>query len=328
MRKQWVVVAAIAVLALSACAPDDEPATAPTTAPTVEPTAEAVVGPERVFDGDCDGLVSAADVSADVGAPLTLLDELWVEDLSYSTFPQVGGIHCVWDSADDSGPSVSAVVLPSRSISEARPTGTECEPGANCTFGVIESGFQLFGIVIETGADPAALRPVADSLTARMAASLADAPLPAPYEPAGSWAAAVECASLDEGHAIATVLGDPALEGYAYGGDAEPNRGYYVALAAAGLTHCDWVSFPGDGATVAVDLMPGGAWRQADIEALAGAETVDIPGFEAAVVVGDTLYAFTAVNRLDLTLDPKGTALTLPDFFAAATSIAAELDAG
>jgi len=34
------------------------------------------------------------------------------------------------------------------------------------------------------------------------------------------------------------------------------------------------------------------------------------------------------VNRLDLTLDPKGTALTLPDFFAAAKSIAAELDAG
>jgi hypothetical protein len=193
---------------------------------------------------------------------------------------------------------------------------------------VIESGFELFGIVIQTGSDAATLQPVADSLTARMAASLAGAALPAPYEPEGSWAASIECASLDEGHAIATVLGDPGLEGYAYGGDAEPNRGYYVALGAAGLTHCDWVSFPGDGAAVAVDLMPGGAWRQADIEALAGAETVDIPGFEAAVVVGETLYAFTAVNRLDVTLEPAGTALTLPDFFAAATSIAAELDAG
>jgi hypothetical protein len=327
MRKQWIAVAALTVLALSGCAPTEDPAAAPSPAPTAEPTPEAVAGPERVFDGDCAALGSADDLSADAGAPLALVDDQWPAEIDYSTFPQVGGIHCVWSGAADTDLSVSAIVLPSRSISEARPTGTQCEPGAHCTFGVIESGFQLFGIVIQAGADSATLQGAADSLTARMASSLAGAALPAPYEPEGSWASTIDCATLDAGHAIATVLNDPTLEGYSYGGDAEPNPGYYVALGASGLTHCDWISPPGDGASVSVDLMPGGAWRQGDNEGHAHAPTVEGPGFVGAVVIGDTLHAFTEVNRLDLTLDPADTGLTLPDFFPAAAAIAAELDA-
>ena len=328
MRKPLIALCVLAVLATSACAPSEAPAAAPTTTPSVEPTAEPeVVAVERVLDGDCNRLVTAELVSADVGATLTLVGEPWLAELEYASIPQLGGIHCVWRGPAADDPSLSVVALPSRSLTEAQPAGTECVEGAYCSFVATEAGFQFFGI-LQAGGRDVAVQAAADALTGRIASSLASAPLPAPYAPEGSWDAAIDCATLDAGRVISTTLGDPAIVAYPYGGDSEPNSGFYAAYGASGLTHCDWAQGQdGSGAGVSVGLMPGGAWRLADIEALGDSSVVSVPGFDHALVRGDTLHAFTAVNRLDLTLDPASTALTLADFYPAATALAAELDA-
>lgn len=328
MRKIWVSLAIVTVLSTSACAEAQAPAAEPTATATTTPAPEAV-GPERVLGGDCDQLAAAADLSADAGITLIAQSETSVDELAYAAIPQLGGMYCAWQGPTVEEASLTVVVLPSRSFTEVRGTGTTCEGATYCSFGAIESGFQFFGLLNVPGTESAAAQAASDAITARVAASLASAALPAPYAPEGAWAPAIECATLDQGHVIATTLGDPAIVGYPYGGDAEPNSGFYVAYNASGLTHCDWYPTPAEsGASVSVDLMPGGAWRQADIEAIGDAETVSVPGFEHALVRGNTLYAFTAVNRLDLTLDPLATALTLADFYPAATALAAELDAG
>ena len=329
MRILWITVGVLTVLATSACAPSEAPAAVPTTTPTVEPSAEPeTVAVERVLDGDCNRLVTADLVSADVGTTLTLIDEPWLAELEYASIPQLGGIYCVWRGPGADDPSRSVVAIPSRSFTETHPAGTECSAGAFCSFGAIATGFQFFGSMYVGGGEVAAVQAAADALTGRIASSLASAALPAPYAPEGSWDAAIDCAALDAGRVISTALGDPAIVGYPYGGDSEPNTGFYVAYGASGLTHCDWVhGQDGSSARVSVGLMPGGAWRRADIEALGDSSVVVVPGFEHALVRGDTLHAFTAVNRLDLALDPAGTALTLADFYPAATALAAELDA-
>lgn len=330
MRKLWTSLAIVIVLSTSACAEPQAPAAEPTATATSTPAPEEdAVGPERVLDGDCDQLAAAADLSADAGVTLTAQGEKWVDELAYAAIPQLGGMYCAWQGPTIEEANLTVVVLPSRSFTEVRGTGTECDGSSYCSFGAVESGFQFFGLLNVPGSDSPTAQAASDAITARVAASLATAALPAPYAPEGAWAPAIECAALDQGHVIATALGDPAIEGYAYGGDAEPNSGFYVAYNASGLTHCDWSPTPAEsGARVSVDLMPGGAWRQADIEAIGDAETVSVPGFEHALVRGNTLYAFTAVNRLDLTLDPLATGLTLVDFYPAATALAAELDAG
>jgi hypothetical protein len=330
MRNLWISLGLLAVLATSACAAVEAPAAVPTTSPpSAEPTAEPETGAiERVFDGDCSRLVAADLVSADVGATLTLAAEPWVAELAYASIPQLGGMYCVWRGPAEDDPSLSVVALPSRALTVPRPVGTECSEGAFCSFGAIASGFQFFGSMHVAGGEVAAVQASADALTVRIASSLASAAQPAPYAPDGPWDAAIDCTGLDAGRSIPTTLGDPAIESYPYGGDAEPNYGFYAAYEAAGPTHCEWAQAQdGSGARVSVDLMPGGAWRRADIEALGDSTVVSIPGFEHALVRGDTLHGFTAVNRLDLTLDAAGTALALTDFYPAATALAAELDA-
>ncbi|MET1002509.1 MAG: hypothetical protein ABWZ15_11925 [Acidimicrobiia bacterium] len=330
MRELWIAIAIVTVLATSACAQARVPAAEPATSAAATPTpSPEPLGPERVLDGDCGRLAAAADLSADAGVALTALAEPWIDEVAYAAVPQLGGMFCVWNGPAAEESSLSVIVLPSRSFTEVRPTGTECEGGSYCNFGAIESGFQFFGLLNIPGTESASVQAASDAITVRVAASLASAALPAPYAPEGAWARAIECATLDRGHVIATALGDPAIESYAYGGDAEPNSGFYVAYVASGLTHCDWIPVgDGSGASVSVDVMPGGAWRQADIEALDDTEVVAVAGYELALVRGNTLHTFTAVNRLDLTLDPGDTGLTLADFYPAATALAAELDAG
>jgi hypothetical protein len=329
MRNLWMSLGLLAVLATSACAAVEAPAAVPTATPTAEPTAEPETGAiERMFDGDCNRMVAADLVSADVGAAMTLAAEQWVAELEYASIPQLGGIYCVWRGPAADDPSLSVVALPSRALTIPRPVGTECSEGAFCSFGAIASGFQFFGSMHVAGGEVAAVQASADALTGRIASSVASAVQPAPYAPEGQWDAAIDCTGLDAGRSIPTILGDPAIGGYPYGGDAEPNYGFYAAYEAAGSTHCEWAQAQdGSGARVSVDLMPGGAWRRADIEALGDSTVVSLPGFAHALVRGDTLHAFTAVNRLDLTLDPSGTALALTDFYPAATALAAELDA-
>ena len=332
MRNLWISLGLLAVLATSACAAVEAPAAVPTTPPpTVEPTAEPETGAvDRILDGDCDRLVAADLVSTDLGATLALATEPWVEELEYASIPQLGGIYCVWrgpgPGADD--PSLSVVVLPSRALTTPRPVGTECSEGAFCSFGAKAAGFQFFGSMHVAGGEVAAVQASADALARRVSSSLESVAQPAPFAAEGLWGAAIDCATLDAGRVIPTALGDPSIKGYAYGGDSEPNYGFYAALEAAGSTRCDWLQVQdGSGASVSVGLMPGGAWGRADIEALGDATAASVPGFERTLVRGDTLYAFTAVNRLDLTLDAAGTALTLADFYPAATALAAELDA-
>jgi hypothetical protein len=325
MRKTWVIPSLVAVLALSACAPVAEPAETAAPLTSVTPTAEPEpVGPERVFDGDCAGLATVDAVGADVGARMTLQDLPWRFEAGYVAIAQFGGIHCVWSSGppgDVDTAYVSVVVLPTRSVAEAVEHALSCESNY-CNFDTSVSGFELFGSASGPN-DPSA---TATMLTARFSQALAAQPVPDAYSPADAWAPQVDCASLDPAGSIGTVLGDPAIVGYPYGGDAEANRGFYVASRASALSECTWISETDRTAPSAeVDILPGGAWIYDEIAATSGATAVTVPGLDRGLLVEDTFYGFSGSNRIGVTLDPRGSAVTIDQLYPALAEIAADL---
>jgi len=325
MRKTWIIPSLVAIVALSACAPAAEPVetavpqASATSTPEPEPT-----GPERVFGGDCAGLASVDAVSAVVGAPLTLQVLPWRFEAGYVAIGQFGGIHCVWSSGvwgDAETAYLSVVVLPTRSIAEAVEHTLSCESDY-CDFGATVAGFEIYGSV-SGPTDPSAM---ATTLTARFSEALTAQPVPDAYSPADAWAPQVDCASLDPAGSIGTVLGDPSIKGYPYGGDAEGNRGFYVANRASGLTDCSWYSETDRAAPSAeADLLPGGAWVYDEIAATAGATPVTVPGLDRGLVVENTFYGFSGSNRIAVTLDSRGTAVTIDQLYPALAAIAADL---
>jgi hypothetical protein len=316
----------IAVLALSACAPAADPVETASPQVSTTPTPEPEpVGPERIFDGDCTGLAPADAVAADVGVPMTLDVLPWRFEAGYTAIAQFGGIHCVWSSGTPDDPdriSVSVVVLPTRSVSEPVDHTLSCE-STYCYFGTSVSSFDVFGTVLAP-TDPS---PMATALTARISNALGAQPVPEAYAPADAWPAGADCATLDPNGVLGTALGDPAMVGFPYGGDAEGNAGFYVASRTSGLSMCGWYPETTDGAPSAVvDILPGGAWIYDDIAASPNVAAVTVPGFDRALSSGVTLYCFSGANRIAVTLQANGSAVTIDKLYPAAAAIADGLD--
>lgn len=328
MRIFPVAVIVVGALALGGCAAVDEAAT-PTPKPTIAPTTAPVVDepdePQTVLDGNCSALATEAGVTADLGVAMKFMQPLAAVSAPYLAIPQLGGIRCVWSEASQQGAHVSVVALPSASFVEPASADTECEYVDSCRFGGIVGEVQFFGTVQASVTDKN-IEAVAEALRTRFAATLAVAAAPAAYLPADSWPATVPCETLDAGRLISTALGNLAIVAYAYGGDAEPNVGFYVAFRASGLTHCSW--YPdGAGASASTEILPGGAWSRTQIAAADGAVAQTIPGFDEAFVVGDALFGISGSNLLELTVRPEGSGLTIADLFPGAAALAAEMDA-
>jgi len=321
-RSLTVATIALAALLLAGCAEAEAPATSasPTAEPAPSATPEPEAGPLSLFDDDCAGLLSPADATTIVGAPVQLANRL--RETGDVAIRQLGGIQCVWsDPAATAGAALSLVVLPSRA--GGAPVEDYCDPDFGCSFAASASDFDLYGLV--RGADAGEqLLPRAAAATEAFTLAVASQAVPEPYRVDAAWPVPIDCAALDTAGVVGTLVGDPAAVGFATGGDAEPNAGFYAAFEAAGAVTCGW-SGESDGITV--EILPGGAWIEDEIAATSGAQPTTVTGVDSAVVIGDALHVFDGDNWIVL----RGTVDELPispdTLGTAAAALVADLDA-
>ncbi|WP_286277812.1 hypothetical protein [Naasia aerilata] len=274
-------------------------------------------------------------MSEALGAPFSAVDPAQVVLPQILAVEQLGGIHCSWAQVDD--PSVRSwfTVLPASAGSEQELNQVSCY--GPCAFGTASNGLWLAGVVYPSAAEDESSSAVA-ALTSAFASSAARQPAPVPPGAVpGRWAGAVDCAALSDAAGLPAALGDPQLhvDRGDYPGEAGP--GAYAAAKAAGVTNCWWSS--DEPATrgpldFAVQLLPAGGWVRARIEALPGAQSISVPGADAAFVVAtssewrdsEVLHVFAGGNWM--TVQSSSTAVSLEDVLPAVPPLLSALARG
>lgn len=336
----------VAVLALAGCAAGT-PAAAPAPAASATPTPDiaresGLAGPAQVLDGDCSALLTDETVSGLLGADVAVQTG-FIDEPSSNAVQTVGGITCTWaEAVPGTGVSLTAVVVGTTAVPATTADDTTCyeasigtsaEMASACLFGVTVGPLWLTGVATTaagTGEDDtrAVVRAVSDAFSALDAA-----------EPAAPAAAAVwpvtGCSELAEAADISAVLNSPDLVvSGADSGGAERPAG--ITAAAAGVIGCSWYQ---DGATPAgqssgfnLEALPGGAWAQAQVQALPGAAVVAIPDVDLAVRVpmdeattgvSEVLNVFDGVNWLQVSAPQP-----VEELAPAVTALVAALNAG
>ena len=321
-RGLTVTTIALAALLLAGCAEAEAPATSasPTAEPAPSETPVPETGPASLFDADCAGLLSVADATTIVGAPVQLADRM--RETGDVAIRQLGGIQCVWaDPAATAGAALSLVVLPSRSGGE--PVEDYCDPDLGCSFTATAADFDLFGLVRGAVAGEQLL-PRAAAAKEAFALAVASQTVAEPYLVEAAWPVPIDCATLDTAGGVGTLIGDPAAEGFSTGGDAEPNAGFYAALRAVGAVTCGW---SGESDGINAQILPGGAWIEDEIAATSGAQPTTVPGVDSAVVIGDALHVFDGDNWIVLLGTADEVPLSAETLGTAAAALIADLDA-
>jgi hypothetical protein len=317
-------VAALVVVAacLAGCAAQPAPASAPTPTASASPapTPEAVVGPERLFGGDCGALFTVEELAAVVGSPLAVQATEWDLDPEYTAPAQVGGLGCHWATPETEAVMLSIVVLPTTAAGEGM-TEKECVEQYGCLFGTVAGAFTLSAVLHDPAAALDTTRAASEALSAAFASRVAAERQPAPYVADGAWSTPLDCAGVDTQGLVAAAVGAPDATFAQWGGDSEPNSGYYRAATAASTGLCGL-----DGAEQSVKLwvQGGGAWVEEDVSTAPGATEVAVPGASAAYAVGDRLHVFSGADRFTLIVEsgqPAGALLP------AAAALLRDLDA-
>jgi hypothetical protein len=319
-------VAALVVVAasLAGCAEQPAPASAPTPTASASPapTPEAVVGPERLFGGDCGALFTVEELASVVGSPLAVQATERDLDPEYVAPAQLGGLSCNWSESPDAGSTgLSVVVLPESAFTGPDSVDPECTEGYGCGFTATSNGFTVHGVLYDPSAPTADTVAAYEALVVRFTAAVSAETQPERYLPAGIWPADIDCLSLDAQRLVGAAIGEPGLAPDAVGGDAEPNRGYYRAGEAADLTACGWWSAD---RSVRLQVLPGGAWIEDEVAAVAGAAPATVPGATSAYVVDDRLHVFAGENWFTMRMEPGG---DVDGLYPGAAALAAELDA-
>jgi len=320
-----IVVLAASVALLAGCASADvsTPTASPDSTPSPTPVEEVDVvetEPQTVFDGDCSRMLSLSDVSAIMGVDMPDGEPFYAAgDIAIR---QLGGVYCGWhDPTLQNGAYLSLVVLPTRA--GGKQTEDNCDPGLGCSFTATAADFDLFGVVDGPARDESLL-PHAIAAKEAFTRAVAAEAVPDAYEPASAWSVPVDCAALDSSGAVATALGDPAVEGFLTGGDAEPNHGFYLASATAGAALCAWSAETG---RLLTSILPGGAWIKDELAGVEGAEPMTVTGFESVLMIDDQLHFFVGDNWISASGDIGGTAMAPDAVGPLVASLVAALDA-
>ena len=318
----------VLAVGLTACAKEAQPTPSapldvesptPQPAETVPEEPESV--PERLFGGDCNSLLTATDVSALVGVPVILHPA--DTGLAYRAVDQLGGIHCVWSESEAVGDvAVSMILLPPSVPSEER-MSNQCEAGWGCSFSRAFGGANAFGVLVDAATSPERNKSVAESLLGVIAPAIDGADAPEPWIVARPWSIPIDCSTLTGSGVIGEILGESGLVGNQYGGDAEPNSGWYAAYFAAGVVRCTWDQNR-SGVIVSAEYLSGGSWAEMDISELESAVPVAIEGVESAISVGQDLHLFDGDNWLILNI-PEG-AVTNDQRSAIAQALVGEMN--
>jgi hypothetical protein len=288
MTRRPPLAAAAVVMLLAGCAGSPiagEPSTKPVSPPATETSAPAPgEQPELAFAGDCDAMVTEAEIEDLVGADVTPTSSL--TGGSGLAVDVLGGLTCAWGGGDYAF-YVFLTVIPAEgldaTIAEYSYPGDQpyCwgqnEVGAEgaCYFGRVVGGYWLAGAFqVEPGTG---LLPTdgIDGVAALLEERATDHPATPVAFPAGMWEP-MECKNLAAGVAEEMSLGYlGASPGSMSGGVAGP--GMVGAGAAVGDSFCVW-SEPNRFIT---ELMPGAGWA---IARLTDTAPIVVDGAVAAVV--------------------------------------------
>lgn len=263
-----LLAAAALALALAGCtvAPATPAEPTPSATPTVEP---ALAAPAQVFDGDCDALATAAEVSAAVGreVSVTVFDGI---NLGGKVFAQAGGLECNWRG--DDGTSVYVGVLPATAADFTDETGCDVVidvPLPICTFAASADQLRLVGTVGVGQGDTAAQVAAGEVLSDLFVQRAVSSPTPTPV--AGAWPPLSNCAQFAG-----------AFDWYDSGFLEAYYTPAYRALRGGGLGQCS-AQVAGDN-SVDVAVLGGARWVESEVAAQPGTEKTDVAGLEAVYV--------------------------------------------
>ncbi|WP_448005469.1 hypothetical protein [Agromyces bauzanensis] len=285
-RRPSLVAAAAAALCLAACAGSPvagEPATTPvppgaTAAATLAPGEQ----PSFAFAGDCDSMVTEAEIEDLVGADITPLSAQ--PGGRASAVEVLGGLACGWGGGDYAW-YVVLTVIPAEGLEAtiaeySYPGDHDCwgqnEVGAEgaCYFGRVVAGYWLAGVFqVESGTGLLPTDSI-DGLAAIVEARATDHPATPVAFPAGMWKP-MQCGALSAGVAEKYPGESGAVSGTTPTGFVGP--GFPAATATVGALRCNW----SNSHRFVTELMPGAGWA---IERLTDTAPIVVDGAVAAVV--------------------------------------------
>ncbi|MRG61501.1 hypothetical protein GE115_16715 [Agromyces sp. CFH 90414] len=257
-RVPAAALAAGSVLLLAACTLPGASAEAPaptSAAPMAAPKATPEAVSTRLFDGDCDAVLSPEEVSTVTGLVVARQAVTPLDDMGggHAAVAALGGVHCMWLAADQ-GSVVSVTVIPASQAGDEVAAQSASQPycyGAACSFSVTVGEDWVAGVVYTAdGIDPA---DAADQLVALIAPRAAEQPHDfAPLEAATR----VDCATLAADLDLPALLGVEGVTLVDGNGPAEAGPGVYGAMAAIGQGGCLT-----DGAPhIELNVLPTGGW--------------------------------------------------------------------
>ena len=240
--------------------------------------------PPLAFGGDCNAVVTDAEIDRLAGADLSRMPD--ESNGSASPIEVLGGITCVWNGGDYAF-SVAITVIPAAGHEDriaaefSYPAGLQCwgqdedGVGGACYFGRIVAGYWLGGLV--TDESETGLRPTEsiDAIAALVEQRASEYPATPVELPTGTWQA-TDCATVAAGMADEMSIDLPAVD------SAMTSAGYLGpgpvgAAAIVGGARCVWSAPPG----FTTDLTPGAGWALAR---LTEATPIEVDGVTAAML--------------------------------------------
>ncbi|MBM7503551.1 hypothetical protein ACFPER_08715 [Agromyces aurantiacus] len=331
-RPSHLAPAAAAVLLLAGCAASpsaDLPATIAPEDPAPAAHAVAVAPgepPPFAFGGDCNAMVTEAEIDELVGADVIRIDP--ETGGSVSPVDVLGGITCGWGGGDYAFSAVLTVIpaggLEDQIAEFSYPGGLTCwgqdaaGTGGACYFGRVTAGYWLGGLLqVEDGSG---LLPAdgIDAVAALVEQRASEYPSTPVELPAGTWHP-LDCTALADALADETSTDAPgATTGQTSGGYLGPIP--LGAEAAVGFARCTWSDPPG----FTTDLTPGGGWAMAR---LTDAAPIEVEGASAAVLQEhpgglDRIIATDGVNLAQVTVPESSAPAEAAAFLALVMRVA------
>lgn len=278
--------------------------------------------PPLAFAGDCDHMVTDAEIDALVGSDVPPLPA--EAGGSISSVDVLGGLTCAWGGLDYAF-SVVLTVIPAGGLEDriaaefSYPGGLQCwgqdatGSGGACYFSRIVEGYWLAGLfTVESGIGLLAADSI-DALAALVEERASEYPATPVELPDGTWHQ-TDCAALADG--VAEQLGTDgpeAVSGATSGGYLGP--GPVGAEAIVGFARCIW----SDPSGLTTDLTPGGGWAMAR---LTEAEAIEVDGASAAVLQeqaegASRIIATDGVNLAEITVPASSTPADAAAFLGA-----------
>lgn len=306
------VVLVFAVLALSGCAPDrgqsvPPPPPPPVTTPTPAPEA---IGPVAPFGGDCANVLSAEQVESILGPGYSEAANLASGGVSL-----LGDIDCEWRRAGATGvyepgadtglpdgmDAIAVVAMPAdvvtMDLSEPR-----CDSKYDAT--MCRMSRVVDGVWLMARAGWHLSEPPVEQLDAALtaaAAHLASFPPPVAVRREADWWELPACDDIAARIGLSEFIGTGFASGF-WEGTLQPED--QLRDDAGILRQCPWFTEPASAGPdqefhiVTLHLMPGGALRWDALAARPDATAITVAGAQAAIRVGNEVFATDGVNVL------------------------------